>query len=216
MLKYEHMSFKIKSDRLRKNLRQLKKKKIENEKYVKDFYLENDLAFISCNVKKFNDIIDPFSTKDYEWPTQDFLHFIESNAQYIPVEYPIVLEINGKTFTEDEKKIIRETIHDYYALKMGDAQLEISANRRKSLSLLVIGLVSSVGVQLASKISSEVPLREAIVMLFWLFLWEGLDCLILDGKDLKNKKTEAAQMANITVTFKDEPEITEFSDVISV
>ena len=209
------MSLKIKSERLRKNLRQLKRKKIEGEKYVKDFYLENDLAFISCNVKKFNDIIDPFSTKDYEWPNKDFLHFVESNAQYIPIEYPIVLEINGKTFSEEEKKIIREAIHDYYALKMGDAQLEISANRRKSLTLLVTGLLVSVAVQLVRKVTSGLPLREAIVMLFWLFLWEGIDCLILDGKNLKNKKTEAAQMANITITFKDEPEITEFSDVFS-
>lgn len=209
------MSFKIRSARLRKNLRQLKKKKVEGEKYVKDFYIENDLAFITCNVKKFNDIIDPFSASGYEWPNKDFLYFIESNAQYIPVEYPIVLEINGKTFTEKEKNTIREAIHDYYALKMGDAQLAIGSNRRKALTLLITGFVSSLGVQLVNKISPGLPLREAIVMLFWLFLWEGLDCLILDGKDLKEKKTESAQMANITINFKDEPEITEFSDVFS-
>ena len=52
-------------------------------------------------------------------------------------------------------------------------------------------------------------------MLFWLFLWEGIDCLILDGRRLREKKTDAAQMANITVSFRDEPEITEFSDVVS-
>ncbi len=209
------MSFKIKSERLRKNLRQLKKKKVEGEKYVKDFYIENDIAFITCNVKKFNDIIDPFSASEYEWTNKDFLYFVESNAQYIPVEYPIVLEINGKTFTEKEKNTIREAIHDYYALKMGDAQLAIGANRRKALTLLITGVVASLGVQLVNKISPGLPLREAIVMLFWLFLWEGLDCLILDGKDLKEKKTEAAQMANITINFKDEPEITEFSEVFS-
>lgn len=209
------MPFKIKSERLRKNLRQLKKKKIEGEKYVKDFYIENDIAFITCNVKKFNDIIDPFSASEYEWPNKGFLYFVESNAQYIPVEYPIVLEINGKTFTEKEKNTIREAIHDYYALKMGDAQLAIGANRRKALTLLITGVVASLGVQLVNKISPGLPLREAIVMLFWLFLWEGLDCLILDGKDLKEKKTEAAQMANITINFKDEPEITEFSEVFS-
>lgn len=209
------MPFKIKSERLRKNLRQLKKKKIEGEKYVKDFYIENDIAFITCNVKKFNDIIDPFSASEYEWPNKDFLYFVESNAQYIPVEYPIVLEINGKTFTEKEKNTIREAIHDYYALKMGDAQLAIGANRRKALTLLITGVVASLGVQLVNKISPGLPLREAIVMLFWLFLWEGLDCLLLDGKDLKEKKTEAAQMANITINFKDEPEITEFSEVFS-
>ncbi len=209
------MPFKIKSERLKKNLKQLKKKKIEGEKYVKDFYIEKDLAFITCNVKKFNDLIDPFSATGYEWPNNDFLHFIESNAEYIPIEYPIVLEINGKTFTEKEKNIIRETIHDYYALKMGDAQLAIGANIRKGITLLITGATASFGVQFVSKITTNgLPLREAIVMLFWLFLWEGLDCLILDGKKLKEKKTEAAQMANITITFKDEPEITEFSDII--
>lgn len=209
------MPFKIKSERLKKNLKQLKKKKIEGEKYVKDFYLENDLAFISCNVKKFNDIIDVLSTSGYEWPNKEFLYFIESNAQYIPIEYPIVLEINGRTFSDKEKNTIRETLHDYYALKMGDAQLEISSNRRKGITLLITGAIASLGVQLVSKLTTGLPIREAIIMLFWLLLWEGLDCLILDGRRLREKKTEAAQMANITVTFKDEPEITEFSDVIS-
>ena len=86
-----NMPFKARSERLKKNLKQLKKKKIEGERYVKDFYIENDLAFITCNVKRYNDIIDPFSAEGYEWPSHDFVRFVESNAEYIPVEYPIVL-----------------------------------------------------------------------------------------------------------------------------
>lgn len=209
------MPFKARSKRLKKNLRQLKRKKIEGERYIKDFYIENDLAFITCNVRRYNDIIDPFSSEGYEWPNKDFVRFVESNAEYIPVEYPIVLEINGKTFTENEKNVIRETIHDYYALKMGDAQLAIGANRWKAVTLIITGCLLAVGVDLIARFTTRLPFREAVIMLFWLFLWEGIDCLILDGRRLREKKTDAAQMANITVSFRDEPEITEFSDVVS-
>jgi len=209
------MPFKVRSKRLKKNLKQLKRKKIEGEKYVKDFYLENDLAFITCNVTRYNDIIDPYSTTGYEWPNKDFIRFIESNAEYIPVEYPIVLEINGKTFTEKEKNVIRETLHDYYALQMGDAQLAIGDNRWKGVILIITGGLLAFFVDLLGRFTARLPLREAVIMLFWLFLWEGFDCLVMDERKLREKKTNAAQMANITVTFKDEPEITEFSDVIS-
>lgn len=209
------MPFKARSKRLRKNLRQLKRKKIEGERYVKDFFIDNDLAFITCNVTKYSDIIDPFSSKGYEWPNERFIRFVESNAEYIPVEYPIVLEINGRTFSDKEKDVIRETIHDYYALKMGDAQLAIGANRWKAVMLIIVGCILAIGVDMISRITSRLPLREAVIMLFWLFLWEGIDCIILDGRRLREAKTNSAQMANITVTFKDEPEITEFSDVVS-
>ena len=62
---------------------------------MREIYIENGLAFISCKVKSINDIVDRYSVDGYEWLDESFARYIESNAAYIPTEYPIVLEIIG-------------------------------------------------------------------------------------------------------------------------
>ncbi|MBR2546489.1 MAG: hypothetical protein IKE93_10040, partial [Erysipelotrichaceae bacterium] len=90
--------------RLEKNKKSFRKMKIDYYRYVKDFYLEDGLAYISCNVNDYNDIINPYSVEGYEWLNESFARFVESNAEYIPVEYPIVLEICGKNFSDQQKE----------------------------------------------------------------------------------------------------------------
>ena len=91
---------KRKSRRQIQNLKNLSKKSVDVGKFVKDFYVEKGLAYISCNVGGYNDIIDRYSVKGYEWLDESFARFIEENAIYIPPEYPIVLEICGVPFTD--------------------------------------------------------------------------------------------------------------------
>ena len=82
---------KRKSRRQIQNLRKLSRKNVDLGKFVKDFYVEKGLAYISCNVSGYNDIIDRYSVKGYEWVEESFARFVEENAIYIPPEYPLYL-----------------------------------------------------------------------------------------------------------------------------
>ncbi|MBQ2217873.1 MAG: hypothetical protein II418_02940, partial [Firmicutes bacterium] len=135
---------KRKSRRQIQNLRKLSRKNVDLGKFVKDFYVEKGLAYISCNVSGYNDIIDRYSVKGYEWVEESFARFVEENAIYIPPEYPIVLEICGHRFTEAQKTTIEETILDYYALKMGDVQMSIQANNRRILFMFLLVAIFAV------------------------------------------------------------------------
>ena len=189
-----------KSLRLRKNLKQFSKKRVDISKYVKDFYVDNGLAYISCNVKGYYDIIDPYSVKGYEWLNESFARFLESNAEYVPTEYPIVLEICGCKFTPEQKEKIEETIADYYALKMGDAQMIVEKNRNKSLVLGAFAFLCSGLLKFVTGIDIGF-LREAGTVIFWFFLWEFINCACFERRDLVEERVEAAQMASIKVTF---------------
>lgn len=196
------------SRKLQKYMRKLGKSQIRFEKYVKEFYIENDLAYISCNVKGYDDIIDSFSVEGYEWLDERFTRFFESNAEYIPVEYPIVLEICGANFTEKQKRTIEETFRDYYALKMGDAQLEIEENNKKGIFLLIIGILAAILVYLSNSVETSLLIAETALILFWLFIEDALDILIIDGGSLREEKVYAAQLANTKIRFQ-----TVFEDV---
>ena len=205
------MLFDRKSRRLRENLKKFSKKSIDLDKFVKDIYVDNGLAYISCNVTGYYDIIDRLSVDGYEWINGHFARFVEQNANYIPTEYPIVLEICGHRFTEKQQDTIEETIADYYALKMGDTQMALEKNRSRAIFLVILAVIFAGMVFVSSRFSGGIlnVIVEVVFILFWVFVWELTDCLIFDRRDLKEARTEAAQLASVKVTFKprfvDEP-----------
>lgn len=193
---------KSKRYRLEKNKKSFKKMKVDYYRYVKDFYLEDGLAYISCNVNDYYDVIDPYSVDGYEWLNESFARFVESNAEYIPVEYPIVLEICGRDFTDEQKKTINETIHDYYELKLGDKQMDLQNNTRKTLTFLILGMIVTAIMFIIQMRTPDNFVNEMIVILVWFFIWELCGMIFFDRNDLKEEKMAAAQLATITVKYK--------------
>ena len=63
---------KSRRSRLEENKRRIRKMKIDYNRYVKDFYLEDGIAVISCNVSDYYDIIDRYSVEGYEWLNEHF------------------------------------------------------------------------------------------------------------------------------------------------
>ena len=199
------MLFDRKSRRLRENLKKFSKKSVDLDKFVKDIYVDHGLAYISCNVSGYYDIIDRLSVEGYEWINGHFARFVEQNANYIPTEYPIVLEICGHRFTKAQQDAIEETIADYYSLKMGDTQMALEKNKGRAIFLIIMALVFAGMVFISSRFSGGVlsVIVEVVFILFWVFVWELTDCLLFDRRDLKEARTEAAQLASVKVTFKE-------------
>lgn len=188
--------------RLEKNKKSFRKMKIDYYRYVKDFYLEDGLAYISCNVQDYYDVIDRYSVDGYEWLNESFARFVETNAEYIPVEYPIVLEICGREFSERQKEVINETIHDYYELKLGDKQIDMQNNSVQIISFLAIGIIATLIMLAAQMWKADSFVNDMIVILVWFFIWELCGMIFFDRSRRREEKMAAAQLASITVRYK--------------
>lgn len=187
---------------MKRNLRKYRKTKFNYENFISEYYVDDDgKAYISTKVSSINDIISKHSIKDYEWVNPDFIHYVEDMAYYIPVEESIVLEICGHRFSEKEQALIRRVLTQYFGLKLGDAIIDINIMKKKSMILLVFGIISILLFMLLNIINVIPTLAEIIAIGLWFFLWEYLDLRFLDGSDLAVKKLEAAQLANVKIVF---------------
>ena len=178
--------------------------KVDYNKYVKDFYLEDGLAIISCNVNGYYDIIDRYSVEGYEWLNDSFARFLESNAFYIPFEYPIVLEICGTKFNRKQREVITETIHDYYELKLGDKQMELNDNTRRIITFMVIAGLFTLLFTFVQGWQQDSFVVQFILIMLWFFIWGLSDMVVTDRSELKEEKIAIAQLASTVVRFREE------------
>lgn len=193
--------FKSRDKKIKKRLKKFRHAKFDYSKYVKEFYVEKGNAYISCRVNSINDIVSSLSIRDYEWINKDFAEYIEDNAYYIPVEYPIIIEICGHHFDDSEQELITRVIKDYFGLKLGDKIIDLDINAEKSGLLLLFGFISLGLVILLSMLNVISLMMEIGFIALWFFLWEFADLAIIDRYDLLSEKTDAGQLASVKVIF---------------
>lgn len=183
----------------------------ENEKdfYYKKSYLkkrlqkdvlENGIAYIPVKVTGIEDIISRFSIKGCESLDDEFANFVIDYTEFVPSENPIVLEIHGPEFTEEEKALIIETVTADMDYSLGRTEKEIR-RKRKIFHWMTAGTVVS-GILLAviRKILVSVPL-EFFYVIFWLFADSFVRYLFIENFDYKKQKVIAGRLASMKVEF---------------
>ncbi len=182
-------------------VRMFRKKKVDLKKNITECYIENGWAYVSCNVSGIQDIIDPYSVEGHEWLKPDFVHFIEDNAYYIPIDYPILLEICGVRFGNRDQETIRTTIKRYYSLRIGDMQDDIHNSMKRIILFSALSVLFLALDVLSIVYHWPQAVIEILGVLFWFFIWEAGDNLIYEMMESREKKAFMAQMDTMEVKF---------------
>lgn len=190
-----------------RNLRRFRKTKFDYNKFVKRYYIENDDAYISAKVSCYDDIINRFSVKNYEWINRDFVQYVEDSAYHIPEENKIILSICGCKFTPEEQTTIRRVILDYFGLQMEDKVSDLAENqrvvRRTVCGTVLAGtLYALVAATELYDLSVVVP--DILQCVFWVFIWETVARIVLDKKTLEDEKLFAGQLSAMEIQFEEE------------
>lgn len=185
----------------KKIIQKFKNKKFNYKEYIKDFYIESGVAHVYANVTDYYDIISKYSIKNHETLNKEFAEYLEEVTYYIPIDYPVELEIMGASFTEEEKQKIEETIKEHFGLKLSDAEMELRENRRSSLSLLLVGVIMLFVLYILYETSITAVLLEAYLVVLWFFIWSYYEFEFVDRPKLKMKKLDIGQIASVKITF---------------
>ena len=185
-----------------KNRRLFLKRDAKLAKRLKEDYIDNGIATLPCKVTGTDDIISRFSVPGYETLSPEFSDYIEASAGFIPPEYPIVLEISGCRFSEEEQTIIRRTIREDYTYELGAVQRE---NRKQ----LTVALLMFVGMLITGFLAFGVQgITDTAIEVIYIFFWFFADLVacyfFLDGFDNRKKRLLAGRLADLTVHFSEE------------
>ncbi|MBQ7269610.1 MAG: hypothetical protein IJS62_07160 [Bacteroidales bacterium] len=162
-------------------------------------FINNGIATFPCKISSFYDIVNPLSIQRYETPNPDFTGYLESGAEVLPPDCPIVLNIIEDCLTEEERETIVAVIQEYYAYRLGMVEKE-EKRHRKRFFIMIIGLVLSGFLLWFSQGLDDVP-RELFFVLFWFMGDTICDYILLTGHDLRRDRRAAGQLASIKVTF---------------
>ena len=185
-----------------KNRRLFLKRDAKLSRRLKEDFIDNGIATVPCRVSGIDDVISRFSVPGYETLSPEFSEYIESSAVFIPAEYPIVLEISGCSFSEEEQAIIRRTIHEDYTYELGAVQRE---NRRQ----LIVALLMLLGMLVTGFLAFGVQgITETAIEIIYIFFWFFADLtacyFCFDGFENRKKRLLAGRLADMTVYFSEE------------
>ena len=179
-------------------------KKSHLERALQKDVVRDGIAYIPCRIDGLSDIISKFSIEGYESLDGEFVDYLLNFVEGIPAEHPVVLEIHGPNFSDEEKNRITEIIMSEADYLLGKTEAQ-NRHHRKVFWWMAVGTIGS-GILLAlikKIISEDIPI-EFFYVLFWLFGDAFVRYLFIENSDYKDDKIRAGRLASMKVEFVEE------------
>jgi len=133
-------------DKYREFLKEFLEKKYQKEKFkhfkqVNELKIDDDEAYIELKVNDLESITNKFSISGNISLTQEFYDAIEKKNAFIPLDFPLVLEIHSSNFNAEEKILVRKLIKNHFTLVCIEKEMELKSIKRKSRFFLACGII---------------------------------------------------------------------------
>lgn len=185
--------------------KQNKHKFYQQQAHIEDrvkeqFISDNNTAIIPCRVKDYYDIIHPFSVEGYEAINPEFTAYVADVIRFIPVEYPVVLDITGCNFSDEQKKRIVEALKVDAIYELGAIETEGKALKDKLIYMLCGLFAMGIFLTVMNFVITGMP-REFFLIVFWFFADFIISYLLWDRREYQNELILAGRMVSMEVTF---------------
>ena len=182
-------------------LKKYQREKFNNFKKINELKIDDDEAYIELKVDKFSNIVSEYSLSDTPILKNEFLNIIESCASFIPLEYPLVLEIHNNTFTSSERILIRKFIKNHFNLIKVTKEMELKALKRKSYFFLTLGILMFLIVGIITAYAVLPFTHEILSFMASFSIWEFGELLFFEQDDLKEQVIKYSHLSTIRVLY---------------
>ena len=168
---------------------------------IDDQYMLDGVAHIEVQADSIADLLNPYSTAKRPRLNSDFIDYINTEANHIPVEESIVVDIIGGNLTANERETLTQLVRLHYGFELAEAEFDLKLNRRRCLKLFAFFLVTA-AIFFIMALQHDTVFIEIPAIAAWFSLWELFNSAWLDRGDLKLARIEAGQLASLQLHFR--------------
>jgi len=146
----------------------------------------------------------PFREKDLD---SDAEEFIESWAQEFPADVPLTLRVHLDEWpAEDPTGLIRDAVHNYFAYRARQDDLEFRRLMQQGRTSLIIGLVFLAACLLVIKTLAGSStdtwagvLRESLTIAGWVAMWRPMQIYLYDWWPVRRRARIHTKLSRMPV-----------------
>lgn len=182
---------------------QFRRKHIDYERCIQEFYIDKGLAYIFCKIDSWDQVINHYSVPGYECLNQELAQYLRGHSRFVPLEYPLVLILNGRTSDPDEQRVAQNAVKDYFTFELGEAQEALRSSRKHTITMFLSGAVFFLFCVLCEIFQIFPHISSVFNLLFWFFWLEAATELWLRRRDLLAEKEEIGRLASTQIVFRE-------------
>ena len=175
-------------------------KRVDYDKAVHYYFIDNGVAYVTCKVHGLYDIICRYCVPGYDILSDEFSNYLERITEHIPDKYPLVLEITGHRFSKEEQTRIEDAIWTQFELRMGYAQKKQQSILFRILWFAIFFILSMFVMFGKGGIQNEV-VDEIMFVVFWFFGDRLIEYILLDERDVSARRMKMGQLLSMKVVF---------------
>ena len=182
----------------RKGKRKNRKIKFSELNYVEKNYMQRGKAVIPVKLDKISDLYMKHDYKQMEL-SDSVCNYIEEIAYMIPINTDIVLEIHCPEIDEELQNKIKKNIKNNYGMEIDDNEYDLAINNRRAWLFALIGVIFFIINMLVENIGRI--LADFICVVWWVAIWDLVEILLLDNREIKWKRLNYQQLYDSTIRF---------------
>lgn len=183
----------------RQILKKLKKSTAIKEATELDYNKDGSVQ-INVGLKEADDFFSPHAYKTYEFIAPDVEHYIKRYEETIPLSEDVSVDIYTETpTTNDEKVRIRKALKRHYAECIVREESKYKKELKKGILFCVLGFIILMAEAIFIAFYDNFFLDTLLAVIGWLFLWDGLESLLYDKSEIKNRLIRLYRILNAKV-----------------
>lgn len=177
-----------------------KKRAEELIKYVSQIKDKDGYAVVDVNLNDNAELYNPLSVNKNRDLSDGIYDYIEAQTNVIPSNIPLRIRFHGDVEKEEQEEIKKDMIR-HYTLKSLDVSWDLAALFRKTLLLVIFGVVVLALYFYFSFTSDDFFFTEILSIVGSFSLWEAADSLLIERPSLKREAKNIEQNLNQLIEF---------------
>ena len=158
---------------------------------------------INITIYKDDEVLSPFSDNGTETITSELAEYIKHSAKSTNPKHKQNITIFSKNLNDTQKEKYAMAIKNYFSRELAETKRML---KRNTITSIIFGLISILTFLFHFSFIEKLnisTLKELILIFGWVFLWEAIDLLFIQGYKLRILKYRYKNIVNAKISFKE-------------